>query len=361
MEIIQVNINEKEYKVYIGNEIIKEINNIFKENGIKKDLFVITDKNVADIYYDNFLQCLEGFNINSYILEPGENTKNINTASDIYIKMIENGCNRNTTIVSLGGGVVGDIAGFVASTYMRGVNFIQIPTTLLSQVDSSIGGKVAVNLKGYKNIVGSFYQPKVVVIDVSFLNTLCNRDFFSGLGEVFKYGLISNYEFFYWLDKNCIDILDLKVDRLLEIVKQSVSIKKSIVEQDEKDFGIRRILNFGHTIGHGIESIDNFNKFTHGESITLGMIYESYIAKEMNLINNDYFIEISKVLGKIIKPIKFTDEEIMYITERISHDKKNIGEKPVFILPVEKGLVKVFEDVNERLIVKSLEEGFKWR
>ncbi|QIB26725.1 3-dehydroquinate synthase [Caloranaerobacter azorensis] len=271
--------------------------------------------------------------------------------------MLEAGCNRKTTLISLGGGVVGDLTGFVAATFMRGINFVQIPTTLLSQVDSSIGGKVGVNFKNYKNIIGSFYQPKGVIIDTETLKTLDEREIINGLGEVFKYGLIMDYDFFLWLNDNLNSILKLENNYIMNIVKKSLNIKKIIVQKDEKESNIRKVLNFGHTIGHGIETLDDFNTFKHGEAVVLGMMLESLISTEMGLIDRKYYIEIIDSLSRLVSPVKFSAFEQKQIMNAIKHDKKNEKGKIVLVLPIGKGRVNIYNNVDEKLIEKSLKDG----
>src|SRR5699024_2920531 len=241
---------------------------------------------------------------------------------------------------------------------MRGVNYIQIPTTLLAQVDSSIGGKVGVDYKGLKNIIGSFYFPIKTIIDVEFLKTLNNREMISGIGEVFKYGLIEDYNFFNYVKKNIENILEKNDQVLIYLVEQSVNIKKKIVKLDELDNGVRRKLNFGHTIGHSIEGLYNFDKYNHGEAVILGMLYESFISKEIGLIDTIYFKKIYDTLTKLITPIHFNEEEKNKMINIMDHDKKNVNNKIGFILPVGRGRVNIFYNIQKTTIKKALEG--KW-
>ena len=250
--------------------------------------------------------------------------------------------------------MVGDLAGFIASTFKRGIAYIQIPTSLLAQVDSSIGGKVGIDYRGLKNIIGSFYFPQLVFIDVSLLKTLSYRDVICGLAEILKYGLISDYHLFKYACSNFDKVFNKNEDLLLELVNSSVHIKQEIVKKDKLDKGERRILNFGHTIGHGIESLYDFNKYNHGEAVILGMIYESYIGMEMGLIDSSYFIEIYNSLIELIKPIRFKEDEIKSLLDLMRNDKKNLDNKFIFILPTGKGQVGVFDNIDTDLIIKSL-------
>lgn len=337
----------------IGSKTIEKLPVILFNNNIE-DIFLITDENVSNLYLDKILEILSEYKVISYILKPGEESKNIKTILQIYDELINNNFQRDGVILSVGGGVIGDISGFVASTYMRGIDYIQIPTTLLSQVDSSIGGKVGIDYKGLKNIIGSFYFPRKTIIDIEFLNTLEEREIISGLGEVFKYGLIDDYNLFKFVNKNLSNILKKEVKILNYIVEKSVNIKNKIVKLDKRDKNIRKKLNFGHTIGHGIEGLFNFKKYNHGEAVILGMLYESYISKEMDNINYSYFNEIYNTLTKLVNPIAFKDEEIEKIIDIMYHDKKNINNKIGFVLPIGKGEVDIFYNVNEKLIKEAL-------
>jgi len=209
MEMINVKTKSKDYPIYLGNNIIHNLSQILKEREFNNKIYIITDENVYKYHFEDLIFHLKGYKVNYYIVKPGENSKSLNCASKIYEELIEYGLNRNSLIISFGGGVVGDLAGYVASTFMRGIKIFQIPTTLLSQVDSSIGGKVAINFNGYKNIVGTFYQPDLVIIDIKYLSTLNNRELISGLGEVIKYGLISDFSFFNHIKGNMTELLNL--------------------------------------------------------------------------------------------------------------------------------------------------------
>ncbi|QQY80521.1 3-dehydroquinate synthase [Keratinibaculum paraultunense] len=319
-------------------------------------IYIITDKIVNKLYIE-YLKSYIDNNIETYVyvLPPGEENKTIENVLLIYDDLIQNNIDRQTLIVSFGGGVVGDIAGFVASTYKRGIKYIQIPTTFLSQVDSSIGGKTGFDYKGFKNIIGTFYFPERIFIDVSFLKSLSKREIICGLGEVFKYGLIADYSLFQFIKNNFKNIYDKNLDILMHIVNSSVNIKHNIVSKDKYDKGLRNILNFGHTIGHSIESYYNFSKYNHGEAVILGMMYEFYIALELSLIDKEYFAEVYNTLSFILPPISFTRKEIEDLIHIMKNDKKNIDNNIAFVLPIDKGKVDVFYHINENLIIKALE------
>jgi len=346
--------------IVIGKNLFDEIRKFLSEN-IEENIFLITDENVRKYYLDKILQCLSDFKVNVYTLTPGEESKSLDIVKDIYSELIEVNCDRNTIIISFGGGVVGDISGFVASTYLRGVDYIQIPTTLLSQVDSSIGGKVGVDFKGYKNMIGSFYFPLATFIDIELLKSLDTRDITSGVGEVLKYGIIYDYDFLKYVYFNIDSIYNFDDEVLETIVKKSVSIKNRIVSQDKRDKGIRKILNFGHTIGHGIESFYDFKRYNHGEAVILGMIYESFISKEIGLIEEEYFNEIFSVLSKLVDPVIFNIKEVDGILKNMSYDKKNKKDKIVFVLPTDRGEVQIFDNIEKDLIKKTLSGDWIWK
>lgn len=351
---LTVNTQTNNYKIHIKRNLLKELDIHLKEYKNKK-IIIITDENVSKIYLKDILKKLEDFDVYKFIIPQGEKSKSFSMAENIYDKLIKEKFNKSSLIISLGGGVVGDLAGYISATYMRGVNYIQIPTTLLSQIDSSIGGKVGINYKGIKNIIGSFYQPQKVLIDINTLKTLNKGDISSGLAEMIKYGIIKDYDLLKKIDGKIPLILNLELDDIDILIQKSLEIKKDIVEADTFEKNTRKTLNFGHTIGHGIESLDEFKRFKHGEAVALGMISESFIANKMGLISGEYYNQIKKIIFKIIKRINFTLEEKKQILKNIEMDKKNIDENIVFIFPVDYDKVDIFYiDISNKLIIESL-------
>lgn len=339
--------------IVIKKDCIHELDKYLRHGRVSK-LYIISDDRVAGLYMDKLKGLIDDYTVGIYILTPGEGSKSISTVLSIYDALIGQSMDRGGIILGLGGGVVGDIAGFVASTYMRGLRYIQIPTSLLAQVDSSIGGKVGIDYGGYKNMVGSFYFPEATIIDIQFLKTLPKREITCGLGEVLKYGLIWDYGLFKYTVDNMEYIYDRDIDILLEIVERSVAIKEEVVNRDRYDNGLRRILNFGHTVGHAIEAYYGFSHYNHGEAVILGMVYESNIAYQMGLIDGEYFGEIYTRLKGLVKPIKFNKDQVEELICRMKMDKKNIGDSFTLVLPISKGRVKLFMDVDERLLAESL-------
>ncbi|NLV89193.1 MAG: 3-dehydroquinate synthase [Tissierellia bacterium] len=313
---------------------------------------LITDENIYSLYKENIDSLLNGKD-NIYLIKPGEKNKNLSEIGKIYDYLIGKNIERDGLILSLGGGMVGDMAGFAAATYKRGINYVQIPTSLLAQVDSSIGGKTGIDHGGYKNIIGAFHFPLETLIDIRFLKTLSERDISSGLGEVIKYGIIEDYSFFKYVQENIKKIYGKSEEILSFIVERSVEIKASIVKKDKFDLNLRQKLNFGHTIGHGMESFFNYERYYHGEAVILGMLIEANIAYKKGLIDYNYYEEIRNTLTNLVEPYEFSDEELNTIIQIMKNDKKNRDGKIAFILPVGKGEVEIFFDVEETLIKEA--------
>lgn len=322
---LTVNLGENSYNIKIENGILNNVGENIQEVYKGKKIFIITDDIVAKYYLDTVSKSLinSGYDVSYIILPNGEKTKSISSLEPIYTKLIEFKMTRKDLIVTLGGGVIGDLGGFVASTFLRGIPFIQIPTTLLSQVDSSVGGKVAVNLKVGKNYVGSFYQPKLVLIDPKVLKSLTNRNFKDGFSEVIKYGLIFDKEFFDFLygmeDK------DEVIKNIEHIIYTCCNLKRIVVEEDEKDTGERMKLNFGHTLAHGIEPYYDYTKYTHGEAVAIGMYEITKHSENLNLTTKGVSTKIKNILDRFNLEYDINAINNKDIVSHISTDKKNEG------------------------------------
>ena len=271
MRIVPVNLNEKSYNIYIAHNLETTIINFFKAQKYSQKALIITDTNIAPLYADSVKDLLTkaGFNAKIAIIPAGEQSKSLSVAETLYTQAIEHGLDRKSPIIALGGGVVGDLAGFIAATFMRGVPFIQMPTSLLAQVDSSVGGKVAVNHALGKNLIGAFYQPQAVFMDLEMMKTLPTKEISTGLGEVIKYGFIYDHDFYTYLTEHQQEILQLKPEALIHIIARSCEIKADVVSKDECEAGLRAILNFGHTLGHAIEKETNYAVYNHGEAVAI--------------------------------------------------------------------------------------------
>ena len=345
METIQIDLEKNNYNIYIDKNLLASIDKYLD----KSDKYIIvTDENVDSLYGDYLINSLGEREVYKYVITPGEDSKNINTLTSLLSFMLDSHFNRKSIVIAFGGGVVGDLAGFAASIYMRGVKYIQVPTTLLAQVDSSVGGKTAVNFPQSKNSVGSFYQPKAVIIDTQVLISLPYRELLSGIGEVIKYGIIYDYNFFLYIKENIEKLKSKDEDTIKYTIKRCCEVKAQVVANDEKETSIRKILNFGHTIGHSLEGITNYKKYTHGEAIIIGMYYEAKLALKMGLINDEYYLEIASLLENIGLDLDISMYDKDNLINIMTHDKKNTNDKISFILPIDKGKVKEYLlDKNE--------------
>lgn len=322
-----------------------------------RKICIVTDTKVVNLYgklLEDILQkeckqaCLFSF-------PAGEKSKNLNTVNALYAYLIEHQFERNDLLIALGGGVVGDLTGFTAATYLRGIDFIQIPTTLLSQVDSSIGGKTGVDFQQYKNIVGAFYMPKLVYINLHTLDTLEDREYFSGFAEVMKAALIKDVGFYEWLLENLYEICDRKYAVLETMISRSCEIKKEIVEKDPYEKGDRALLNFGHTIGHAIEKAKDF-ELLHGECVALGCVAAAYISWKKEYLSREEYYEVRDMFVPFNLPITIEDmipEEILKITSR---DKKMEAGKMKFILLKKIGKALIDTTVTKAEMLAAIEE-----
>jgi len=357
METIRVNLSAYSYNIYIDKIFLERIGDILAKEHKPCQTLLITDDNIEKIYGRIVRESLSqnSFNIKTVSLPPGEEQKNLDTALSLYDNCFDHKLDRKSLIIALGGGVVGDISGFIAATFMRGIPFVQIPTTLLAQVDSSIGGKVAVNHPKGKNMIGSFYQPKAVFIDTNTLSTLPSKELIAGFIEVIKYGVIRDPKLFAFLEDSLCNILQLDPSALHRIIATSCQIKARVVEEDEKEKNIRAILNYGHTIGHAIETATHYKKYRHGEAVAIGMLYASKIAIELGLADETVFkrqLSLIKQLGLSIQ----TGLKPKDIIQRVYSDKKTIAGKLRFVLPIKIGKVIVSDHVTEDVLYRVLEQ-----
>ena len=352
---VKVELGANSYDIHIGENILDDVAKFIAESNFTKKVLIITDSNVekfSSTLTDAFK--LRGIDFDVVTIPAGEKSKNLSVAEKIYTRAIELGMDRKSPIIAFGGGVVGDLAGFIAATYLRGVPFIQVPTTLLSQVDSSVGGKTAVNHELGKNLIGAFYQPKAVFIDINTLKTLPERELKCGLGEVVKYGIINDEKFFEYLELNAEKILNRDVEVLMQIIKRCCEIKAEVVSADEKEIGLRRILNFGHTIGHAVEQVTSYEKYQHGEAVAIGLVGAALISFALGkIIFNDVvrLKDLLDKLGLVTTCAGCNSEEIFKAT---FHDKKNIGGKIHWVLMRGFGDVEVTDDVSEIEVKKAI-------
>ena len=321
MHIETVNLEDNSYPIFIGEGASLSLEN-FDGYIAGKDIAIITNEVVAPLYLNEISDLFSNRNVIEYILPDGEQEKKLKTVHKIIDRLMEAGLGRDSTLIALGGGVVGDITGFTASIFMRGINFIQIPTTLLAQVDASVGSKTAVNHKSGKNLIGSFYQPQCVICDSIFLATLEATEISAGLAEIIKYGLIFDSEFFQWLQKNMQQILSNDRAAVDYVIQRSCAIKAEIVAQDEKEQSVRALLNFGHTFGHAIEKLTGYGNWTHGDAVAVGMVLAARLSENMSLITPEDDQNIEKILTAANLPISLPSIAPTALLAAMQSDKK---------------------------------------
>ncbi len=329
MKVLTSN-TSKRYNIYIGNDIISQIKSLLSENAISYNkICIVTDDIVQDLYLNELKAALDGDNICSYVIKNGEASKSADNLMELIDFYCENKLTRSDLIIALGGGVIGDLVGFSASVYLRGVKFVQIPTTLLSQVDSSVGGKTAINVKHGKNLMGSFYMPNMVLCDVKTLKTLSNTIFADGMAEVIKYACIANKDLLSDINKLNANSLDYSL--LSDIVAECISMKINVVEQDELDLGLRMTLNFGHTFGHAVEKHCGYGTYTHGQAVAIGMVHITKLSENCKITEKGSADKIKAVLEKFNLPTTcpLTNEELYSLC---GSDKKNLGKNINLIL-----------------------------
>lgn len=356
MVTLNVNLRERSYPIYITRDF-SGLGKACVNAGLYGKFVVITDSNVEKHYGRICMEELSGIGteVSKHTIQAGEKSKTLETVVEIYKSLFSLKPDRDSTLVALGGGVVGDITGFAAATYLRGINYVQVPTSLMAQADSSIGGKTGVDFSGGKNMIGAFYQPRLVYINVNTLRTLPERELRSGMAEVIKHGLIADAGFYEYIDCNIDKIYQFNENVLINIARTNCSIKSGIVEKDERESGLRSILNFGHTIGHAVESASDFSTL-HGECISIGIIGACRLAVHLGIIGAEASAKIKNTLSKAGLPVRLNGIGIQEIYEKMMLDKKIRDEKLKFILPRKIGEV-ICSTINDKtLIIRALEE-----
>jgi 3-dehydroquinate synthase len=358
---LTVSLGDRSYPIYIGSDLLLDIPKYLSSTDIGKKLMILTNPLLKKLYGQALLNAFEsqgGWAVQLLSLPLEEKNKDLRTVEMIYEQLAKNNFDRSSSILALGGGVIGDVAGYAAAAYLRGINFFQVPTTLLAQVDSSVGGKTGVNIPEGKNLVGAFYQPKAVFIDVSTLNTLPVRELRCGLAEVVKYGVIRDKPLFELLEKKAEDLYDsppaFKEFELKDMIVRCCGIKAAIVSKDEKEKGVRAILNYGHTVGHALEKASK-HAYTHGDAVSLGMMAAAYIAEEMRLITKETVNRQREVLKNFGLPVRLPRNiSLKTILTYMRRDKKIKDGVVRFVLPVRLGNVKIFAKINNAQITTAL-------
>ncbi|MGH1471772.1 MAG: 3-dehydroquinate synthase [Cellvibrionaceae bacterium] len=356
MRSIKVQVPNKSYSISIGQDAldksIDQVNDIV--NG--RDICIVTNQTVSDYYLESTKKIFSNNKIDVVILPDGEQFKTLQTLDQIFDVLLENKHHRTTVLVALGGGVIGDMTGFAAASYQRGVDFIQIPTTLLAQVDSSVGGKTGVNHRLGKNMIGAFHQPKKVIIDIDVLNTLPSRELSAGLAEVIKYGLIADAKFYSWLEENIEKLMALDSDSLIYAIERSCQIKADIVAKDERESGVRAYLNFGHTFGHAIENAQGYGSWLHGEAVAVGMVMGLDLSIRLGWVKEDEKKRLVNLLSRAklptLAPKEMTTEVFLSL---MAGDKKVLDGKIRLVLLRSVGDAVVTDDFSHEKLIETIE------
>ena len=358
IDTVTVHLRERGYDIRIGSGLLAESGDHIDSWTRPTHVVVITDENVEKPHAVTVAESVakRGASVDLLVVQSGEESKSIDVAADLWEQMLQLGTDRGSVVVAVGGGVVGDLAGFVAATFARGLRFVQVPTTLLAQVDSSVGGKVGINLPAAKNMVGCFWQPAGVLIDTDVLATLPDRDYRSGLAEVVKYGVILDAEFFAYLESN-IDSLNRRDSNVLRhVIARSCRLKADIVEQDEREeSGRRAVLNYGHTFAHALESVAGYGTLLHGEAVSIGMICASRLAERLGRIDAATTARQARLLSALQLPVRVPELDRTSLIAAMGHDKKANQGRLRFVLPMELGHVELVGDVDSAAVEAALE------
>lgn len=356
MRTVTLKTSNTSYDILVGAGLLSQAGTLLKSRGLSAGkAVVITDSRVRKLHCDRLEKNMKdsGFDVLVIEIPEGEDRKSLETAGRLYEKLTDFYAERNTPLLALGGGVIGDLTGFVAATYMRGVPLIQTPTTLLAQGDSSIGGKTAVNHGQLKNKIGAFYHPRLTISDISTLGTLNTRELSNGLSEIIKHGLILDGEFFTYLETNMDKIKALDEQALEYVITRSAELKAGVVEKDELDLGLRNILNCGHTVGHAVESVSGL-KMWHGEAVAVGLMVEARISNELGKMEDDELQRLEDILKKAGLPTRMPELAPERVLEAMQHDKKVVEGKVRFVLPERIGEAFIIDDVSASIIKEAL-------
>jgi len=355
MRILKVNLEDRSYPIYIGNDVSLD-NELYSKHIASKKIALVTNEQIADLHLSEISRTLDSFDLKILVLPEGEDVKNLETVEKAVEFLSDNGLDRDSSIIAFGGGVIGDITGFVAASYMRGIKFLQVPTTLLAQVDSSVGGKTGVNITKGKNLIGAFYQPSAVIADTNYLSTLEPRRFTEGLAEVIKYGLIRDHGFFKWLGENTDKILALEPEVMAHLIEKCCQIKAEIVSEDEREGSVRAILNYGHTFGHAIESLTNYNLYSHGEAVAIGMVMAASMSERMGILSRDDKEGIIKLLESVNLPTERPDLDQNIFLESMKRDKKAQDGEIRLILLDGIGNAIISNDYPSEILMETISE-----
>jgi 3-dehydroquinate synthase len=349
VQTLRVELAERSYDIRIGTGNSPEMGSFLTSLGDVSHAVIVTDTNVQEPHAEQIAASLAGAGlaVDLVAVEPGETSKSIDVANALWEKLLELGADRRSVVVAVGGGVVGDLAGFVAATYARGVRFLQVPTSLLAQVDSSVGGKVGINLPDAKNMVGAFLQPIGVLIDTATLDTLPPREYTAGLGEVVKYGVILDAPLFERLEANVPGLLAREHGLLVDVIARCCRLKADVVRRDEREeSGLRAVLNYGHTFAHAFETLAGYGKILHGEAVALGMVCAGRLAAQLGRVDERFITRQDDLLAGLGLPTRPPRFDVDRLFDAMMHDKKVAHGRPRFVLPTRLGHVELVEDVD---------------
>lgn len=357
LQTVHVALGERSYDIAIGTDLLATLGERLTERLTPSHAVVITDSNVRASHADVVARSLSDAGIRHHlaVIPAGEGSKNAEAATALWNELLAAGADRKSLVVAVGGGVIGDLAGFIAATFARGLSFVQVPTTLLAQVDSSVGGKVGINLPHAKNMVGAFWQPRFVLIDTHTLETLPDREYRSGLAEVVKYGVILDAEFFAYLEQHVESLNRRDPETLRYVVARCCRLKADVVENDERELtGLRAVLNYGHTFCHAIETVTGYGEYLHGEAVAIGMLCASRLAERLGRIDHELTERQYRLLEALKLPTSVPEVEHDRLIAAMRHDKKVEHGKLRFVLPSRMGHVELVGNIDETLVRQSL-------
>lgn len=355
---IPVNLGPRSYPILVGAGALASVGAELSKRRVGRKAVLVSDPAIARLHAGPVAGSLAqaGFDVSQISVPEGEQAKRLDVASDLWDRLVDTGCDRTSTVIALGGGAVGDVAGFAAATYMRGMNFVQVPTTLLAQVDASIGGKTAIDHPRGKNLIGAFHQPRMVVVDPVVLTTLPEREFRSGLAEVVKHGIVLDAEYFEDLEKHVPALLARELATLERVVAGSCRLKARVVERDEQEAELRWVLNYGHTIGHALEAATDFGRWAHGEAVSLGIAAEARLAERLGIGSPAVTKRQLSLLAAVGLPVSEAQVAPAAVIEALSRDKKSRDGRLSFVFAPEIGRFRIVSDVPRVAVLEVLKE-----
>jgi 3-dehydroquinate synthase len=354
---VEVQLGPRSYTIHIGRGNLSSLGDLAQTVCKASHAVIITDEHVEKPHGLSAAESLAaaGAVVDLLVVEAGEQSKSVESAAGLWNKLLELGADRKTLVVAVGGGVVGDLAGFVAATFARGLNYVQVPTSLLAQVDSSVGGKVGINLAGAKNMVGAFWQPAAVLVDTALLATLPEREYRAGLAEVVKYGVILDAEFFGYLESHASELTNREGETLRHVVARCCQLKADVVAGDEREqTGLRAVLNYGHTFCHALETVTGYDKYLHGEAVSIGMLCASRLAERLGRVDEQFTQRQHKLLTALGLPVEFPAVDHRAVLTAMSHDKKTEHGQLRFVLPTRLGHVELVDGVGQDDVLAAL-------